>query len=109
MTEESGYVPIRQQDFVWNDIDGGGRVARLGDDDTTFSVVKLKSGDSIPEHSHTVGSYVYVVSGELEIDGQSVEAGSAGYCRRGRFYGGHAKVDSTYIVCRSSRDAVAIE
>ena len=105
-----GYTPRFQNMFNWEDMEGGGKVVRLGDDNVKMSIVKLNKGESYPGHAHSVGSYMYVVSGEIEIDGHVLSAGDAGNCGDiNAPYSISATQDTVYIVCRSADDEVTMK
>ena len=101
-----GYDPLPEQHFDWIEEKGGSvRIARFKGNGVIMSIVQMKEGAEVPAHSHSLGSYMYVTSGALEVDGHLLSAGDAGKCQPGY---GHYPVktvqDSTYVVCRDIED-----
>jgi len=102
----SGYKHLKAADFAWAKSETGLETVRFEGDGVIMSVVKGKKGDIGKEHSHSEGSYMYVVQGKIEVDNQILEVGDAGYCHNGGQYGCRFLEDSTFVVCRSSSDEI---
>nr|WP_157257885.1 hypothetical protein [Pedobacter ginsenosidimutans] len=88
----------------------GIQTARFSDFGVIMSVVRGKKGTTSKSHSHSEGSYIFIVSGKVKIDEFILEPGTAGACRPGA---GHYQQtfleDSEYIVCRSAKDSITLE
>jgi quercetin dioxygenase-like cupin family protein len=101
------YEHIKAEDFKWEKSELGVMTARFSDFGVIMSIVKGEKGSKTESHSHSEGSFVFIVKGKLKINEFTLTPGTAGKCRPGP---GHYHVefieDSEYIVCRSQNDKI---
>ncbi len=102
-----GYTHIKAADFEWKENALGLESAQFEGNGMILSIVRVPKGRSIEPHTHSKGSYMYLVSGKLNVDGKILEAGDAGKCDPGSgHYPMEALEDATYVVCRPSGDEI---
>ena len=101
------FVP--STDMQWERNVLGSEVARLRTDSAKLTIVHGRRGDVVPAHGYSKGCVTYVVSGRIEIDGRILGPGDAGtYKAPGGFFNVKFLEDATYVVARSSDDAITV-
>jgi hypothetical protein len=107
----SGYTPLLQSTFEWEDDYGAEgfpdiHLARLEAVGMKVSVVKGEAGSIMPPHAHSHGAITYVVEGRVEIDGTEYGPGDAAVCApRNRGQGQvNFLTDGTYLTIRRGED-----
>lgn len=87
----------------------GSQVTRLRTDGAMLTIVHGRQGDVVPDHGYSKGCVTYVVSGSVEIDGQTLTAGDAGtYVAPGGYFSVKFLEDATYVVARAANDEITI-
>ena len=87
----------------------GAEVTRLHTNGAMLTVVTGKAGDLVPPHGYSHGSVTYVVSGQLEIDGQVLSPGDAGLYEPGTgYFAVRFLEDSVYVVARAATDELTL-
>jgi hypothetical protein len=104
---QMNYHHIKKDDFKWETSELGVETARFKDFGVIMSVVRGQKGTSTELHSHSQGSFIFVIKGKIKIDKFILEPGTAGKCRPGPgHYSSQFLEDSEYIVCRSIKDKI---
>lgn len=105
----SGFEKLPADQMTWIHNVLGAKVTRLYTNGAVLTVVQGKAGDVIPPHGYTHGSVTYVVSGELEVDGEKLGAGDAGrYQPGGGYYAVKFRTDGAYVVARTAEDHLTL-
>ena len=104
-----GYRHVHAEDFNWTTTEHGYRVARFTYPGMLVSVIAGDKGQRVPTHSHTKGSFLYVVSGQMVVDGEVLESGEGGACDGSGHYPAVFAEDSTYVVFRPEGDEIRWE
>jgi quercetin dioxygenase-like cupin family protein len=102
-----GYEHIRAGDIVWETDYDGVHVARFEHEGMKVAILRGKKGQSVPDHRHTRGSFLWVLSGRVIVDNQELVRGEGGKCNPGT---GHYPVqfveDAEVITFRLSTDEI---
>lgn len=103
------YKHIKKEDFNWKENELGLQTARFQNGGVIMSVVRAKKGQTLLAHKHSYGSFIYIVSGSVTIEGKKLENGDAGWCDGGDAYASDCifNEDTTYVVCRNDKDQIS--
>lgn len=87
----------------------GSTVTRLRTDGAMLTIVNGRKGDVVPAHGYSKGSVTYVVTGSIDVDGETLVAGDAGtYVAPGGYFTVKFLEDATYVVARASHDEITV-
>ncbi len=101
------YEHVHASDFDWQPTDYGAEVARFQYPGMKISVVRGKKGVRVPDHGHSHGSFIYVGSGRINVDNETLFQGEGGACRPGSgFYPTVFEEDSLYVAFRPESDEI---
>jgi hypothetical protein len=104
-----GFEPLPTDQMSWIKNVLGAEVTRLYTNGAVLTVVRGAAGDVIPPHGYTHGSVTYVVSGEVELDGQRLGPGDAGRYEPGNgYYAVKFLTDGVFVVARTAADELTI-
>jgi len=104
-----GFERLPHDQMRWTKNVLGAEVTRLYTNGAVLTVVHGKAGDVIPPHGYTHGSVTYVVSGELDFDGEKLSAGDAGRYQPGSgYYPVKFLTDGVYVVARTAEDELTV-
>ena len=99
------YQPLPRHALQWTTNEFGFEVCRLQNGGVVMTIVRGKKGQQGARHRHSLGAFAYVVRGKIEIDGEVLAAGDAGWGGPGGDgFSVHLLEDSEYVVSCSSEN-----
>lgn len=101
------YEHVHADALHWQSTDYGAEVARLQYPGMKISIIRGEKGTRVPDHGHSHGSFIYVASGMLNVDGETIYRGEGGFCRPGPgVYPVLFEEDSIYVAFRTEQDEI---